>query len=163
MLVLSMYQRLYQHFRRTPADLRGRLRKESPSFYESFQRVSDDFGLLWKAIWCPWPGSNQHSLRNSILSRARLPIPPQGHAGQAGARRCKQHRGKDVNGPERLSPALNLDRSLKPGVRRVRAPLDQRSSRFVPPERWQSGRMRRTRNAKYGQPYRGFESLPLRH
>ena len=29
-------------------------------------------------------------------------------------------------------------------------------------ERWQSGRMRRTRNAKYGQPYRGFESLPLR-
>ena len=23
--------------------------------------------------------------------------------------------------------------------------------------------MRRTRNAKYGQPYRGFESLPLRH
>ena len=29
-------------------------------------------------IWCPWPGSNQHSLRNSILSRARLPIPPQG-------------------------------------------------------------------------------------
>ena len=30
-------------------------------------------------------------------------------------------------------------------------------------ERWQSGRMRRTRNAVYGQPYRGFESLPLRH
>jgi hypothetical protein len=29
-------------------------------------------------------------------------------------------------------------------------------------ERWQSGRSRRTRNAEYGQPYRGFESLPLR-
>ena len=29
--------------------------------------------------WCPWPESNGHSLRNSILSRARLPIPPQGH------------------------------------------------------------------------------------
>jgi hypothetical protein len=29
-------------------------------------------------------------------------------------------------------------------------------------ERWQSGRMHRTRNAAYGQPYRGFESLPLR-
>ena len=31
------------------------------------------------------------------------------------------------------------------------------------PERWQSGRSHRTRNAAYGQPYRGFESLPLRH
>lgn len=29
-------------------------------------------------------------------------------------------------------------------------------------ERWQSGRMHRTRNAAYGQPYRGFESPPLR-
>ena len=33
---------------------------------------------LLRGRWCPWPGSNQHSLRNSILSRARLPIPPQG-------------------------------------------------------------------------------------
>src|SRR5258707_6253564 len=31
-----------------------------------------------KRFWCPWPESNQHSLRNSILSRARLPVPPQG-------------------------------------------------------------------------------------
>ena len=30
-------------------------------------------------VWCPWPDSNGHSLRNSILSPARLPIPPQGH------------------------------------------------------------------------------------
>jgi hypothetical protein len=34
--------------------------------------------LLVFSSWCPWPESNQHSLRNSILSRARLPIPPQG-------------------------------------------------------------------------------------
>jgi hypothetical protein len=30
------------------------------------------------------------------------------------------------------------------------------------PERWQSGRSHRTRNAEYAQVYRGFESLPLR-
>src|SRR5580704_13895044 len=35
-------------------------------------------GRYEKSFWCPWPESNQHSLRNSILSRARLPIPPQG-------------------------------------------------------------------------------------
>ena len=29
-------------------------------------------------------------------------------------------------------------------------------------ERWQSGRMHRTRNAEYSQGYRGFESHPLR-
>ena len=36
--------------------------------------------LLVFSVWCPWPESNQHSLRNSILSRARLPVPPQGPA-----------------------------------------------------------------------------------
>ena len=30
------------------------------------------------SAWCPWPDSNGHFRRNSILSRARLPIPPQG-------------------------------------------------------------------------------------
>ena len=30
------------------------------------------------------------------------------------------------------------------------------------PERWQSGRLHRTRNAAYSQGYRGFESPPLR-
>jgi hypothetical protein len=39
---------------------------------------ADVGGSLRKSFWCPWPESNQHSLRNSILSRARLPIPPQG-------------------------------------------------------------------------------------
>ncbi len=37
-----------------------------------------------------------------------------------------------------------------------------RRSSLLNSERWQSGRMHRTRNAAYGQPYRGFESLPLR-
>jgi hypothetical protein len=46
-----------------------------PGLNEPF---ADRSGLLRKAFWCPWPESNQHSLRNSILSRARLPIPPQG-------------------------------------------------------------------------------------
>src|SRR5690348_3082688 len=37
-------------------------------------------------------------------------------------------------------------------------PASQKSA-----ERWLSGRKHRTRNAAYGQPYRGFESHPLRH
>jgi hypothetical protein len=28
------------------------------------------------STWCRWSGSNRHSFRNTILSRARLPIPP---------------------------------------------------------------------------------------
>ncbi len=32
--------------------------------------------------WCPWPDSNQHALRRSILSRMRLPISPQGQRRQ---------------------------------------------------------------------------------
>jgi hypothetical protein len=34
-------------------------------------------------LWCPRSDSNRHFLRNSILSRARLPIPPQGHRREA--------------------------------------------------------------------------------
>ena len=44
------------------------------------------------------------------------------------------------------------------------APTLRRGLRLAAaPERWQSGRSRRTRNAEYAQAYRGFESLPLRH
>ncbi len=38
----------------------------------------DDRAKKLKKEWCPRSDSNRHSLRNSILSRARLPIPPQG-------------------------------------------------------------------------------------
>src|SRR3546814_11595337 len=31
--------------------------------------------------WCPWPDSTHHSLRNSILRRARLPISRQARRG----------------------------------------------------------------------------------
>src|SRR5262249_50875660 len=45
--------------------------------------------------WCPWRDSNPHSLRNAILSRARLPFR---HTGQGGiyscARRCPQNENR---------------------------------------------------------------------
>ena len=48
----------------------------------------------------------------------------------------------------------------------ARARRDQRPTSSGSPsnaERWLSGRKHRTRNAACGQPYRGFESHPLRH
>ena len=62
-------------------------------------------------------------------------------------------------------------KALRQQMRRLNKPpgldiphADRRAHKARPlTERWQSGRSRRTRNAEYGQPYRGFESLPLRH
>src|SRR5262249_16822561 len=45
-------------------------------FGKNRRRIKDKFGE-----WCPWGESNPHSLRNTILSRARLPVPPHGHRG----------------------------------------------------------------------------------
>ena len=50
--------------------------------------------------WCPWPDSNRHFRGNSILSRTRLPIPPQGHC--AGGRRIAERYRRRKN-------ALDLD------------------------------------------------------
>src|SRR5574344_130802 len=36
------------------------------------------FELLAKSLWCPEQDLNLHSLRNTHLKRARLPIPPPG-------------------------------------------------------------------------------------
>jgi hypothetical protein len=49
--------------------------------------------LLVFSFWCPWPESNQHSLRNSILSRARLPVPPQGPSVAGRRGRCGEAGG----------------------------------------------------------------------
>src|ERR1700749_597934 len=60
--------------------------------------------LLWFFPWCPWPESNQHSLRNSILSRARLPVPPQGHSRVLVAGRPLGRRsGRNIAGGDRGS------------------------------------------------------------
>ena len=58
-------------------------------------------------------------------------------------------------------PPGHLKRGWQPGKPPLRAPTTTGNTRSA--ERWQSGRSRRTRNAKYSQGYRGFESLPLRH
>src|SRR5262249_32623727 len=57
------------------------LRSASPDTLRPCELRAAAPGVARKGeAWCPWPESNQHSLRNSILSRARLPVPPQGHS-----------------------------------------------------------------------------------
>src|SRR6476661_5108 len=54
---------------------------ESYAHFIVISATSVDAGKQqWTIIWCRWRESNPHSLRNTILSRARLPVPPHGHA-----------------------------------------------------------------------------------
>lgn len=61
--------------------------------------------------WCPWPESNQHSLRNSILSRARLPIPPQGPGHATEEVPCGRSKRYSGTGP----PVNRSPRPRRPG------------------------------------------------
>jgi hypothetical protein len=64
----------------TPGSNGGAFRDKAPNNTRP-QPVHGEMGCTCASEWCPWPESNQHSLRNSILSRARLPVPPQGPFG----------------------------------------------------------------------------------
>ena len=54
----------------------GSHRRGGGTFSKKLSRITKNLGG-----WCPWRESNPHSLRNTILSRARLPVPPHGHRG----------------------------------------------------------------------------------
>src|SRR5947209_17036306 len=77
-----------------------------------------------RAIWCRWRESNPHSLRNTILSRARLPIPPHRHRPSSIASIAMLGKAKIRNSPV---PArlLHIDR------RRVQLALQVRRIIFL--------------------------------
>ena len=76
-------------------------------------------------------------------------------AAQTGPRAA--HRASRPRPDPRLSSALPP--APKMAQRKSKPPAP---SRGAPSERWQSGRLWRSRKPLCGKPYRGFESLPLR-
>jgi hypothetical protein len=96
-------------------------------FFKGFRALRGRLRTLWNGLkqpsWCPWPESNQHSLRNSILSRARLPVPPQGHSRPRGRKKPGAAKRADYNGrPKRVNPRgcdfLPPRQVLRRGIRR---------------------------------------------
>ena len=57
-----------------------------------FQRILAGIRSYKKIKWCPEEDSNLHSLRNTDLNRARLPIPPSGQRASCmrAGRRCQR-------------------------------------------------------------------------
>src|SRR6516165_3624699 len=71
------YQQKYQQLVRLAAHFGehwGKCHQLSHGLFVTFGRPRTSAN----AEWCPWRESNPHSLRNTILSRARLPVPPHG-------------------------------------------------------------------------------------
>jgi hypothetical protein len=117
--------------------------------------------VVWRPA-CPVRQGHGSRICVCIPRLAAAPAPIHGHRACAGNgrefrlsgrihRRCRRHQ----LGAEFFHPRL---------LRGAASEVTSRARRSKPrhAERWQSGRSRRTRNAKYGQLYRGFESLPLR-
>lgn len=74
-------------------------------------------------------------------------------------------RSRDTRGPKHCQgkrmKSFEIS-SCQPVILSLCSP-PRRTSADQTAERWQSGRMHRTRNAAYLQGYRGFKSHPLRH
>src|SRR5882724_7790618 len=90
-------------------------------FFKGFRAPRGRLRTLWNGLeqpsWCPWPESNQHSLRNSILSRARLPIPPQGPSDisrQADVAKRAKYSGRALRVTPQLSACPEAENGGRP-------------------------------------------------
>jgi hypothetical protein len=134
-IISGVFSRMVQRSYRLLIDERGRIHWSNPlellgADLRCFQFHWDVFGLadrhtqrlrvmlrvsgrsdcrykrcLW-VEWCPWRESNPHSSRNTILSRARLPVPPHGHAALSIASQASDRKRKSA--PSRPGHALGV-------------------------------------------------------
>src|SRR5262249_43511907 len=96
--------------------------------------VSHDVCIIRRATmdsvarWCPWRESNPHSLRNAILSRARLPVPPHGHWTMyslvINLRKAEMPPGSPAGATTRVRESTARDRGAMRG--RARQPVARR-------------------------------------